>query len=252
MSTNLNALLDVSQQKSLKQIKADLHYFLIHELGECDYRNRALDVLRTIVLLFDKTGQRDIPRSYSAAVNGIHVQTVTSATNFLESIGAFTVVRRFKQVNKYTFKHLDVLKAVLGLTVDYYTRCARLFNSKLDIKSKLVSKCSKTDRFSLNFKPNKGSEGKEICFSPLSGVYVPLELRPLNNTIEVSREDRTCLAGVKYNHLFPSDADRHYRAVADRRIAEAKEASAEYMRDSKEEVSQAHFDKFLRMLSLNK
>lgn len=199
LRTEYNGLKHISQQKS----KQDFLYNLINSFGGCDLRNRAFEVAKNQVSLHIRTGQTDIPRSYAALATGSHVQTVTRATNFLEEIGIYSVIRGFKRVNKYLFNHLDVLEYFFQLSVDSYNTYARLFNSKLNISNKLVSKSYSRSRFSINFKPEKGKEGEDICFSPKTGVYIPLELRPLDNTILISREDSASLVGVKYNYLFP-------------------------------------------------
>lgn len=189
-----------SQDKSTRIAKQNFRQSLIHNFSECDDRNRAYNVARSMVLLHSRTKQRDIPRSYSAASTSSHVQTVTRATNYLEEIGIFSVFRSYKRVNRYSFNHMDVLSEFFGLPESLNVMYARLFESKLNINTKLLGNSEQKSRFEIEMN-QKGESEKEIFpKSRFGGCYVPPELRPWNNTIEVSWADRASLVGVEYNN----------------------------------------------------
>jgi len=78
-----------------------------------------------------------------------------------------------------------------------------LIDLKLNVNSSTKSIENKNQDFSFNKGSKKEDLGKKIVFSPITGFYCPLELRPLDGTIEIAYADSSQSIGTSIGNLFP-------------------------------------------------
>lgn len=182
-------------------------------------------VLQAITWYKIKLGFRGISRSAIARFAKCHVDTVSEINLRLEKAGIFQIERAFKVINTYRSQFWKELEAIYEYGPKCWLSSTSLFTSKLYIKSKFVSNSKLPSIFSYENLTKKVSEVGKVCFSKLTGLYIPLELRPLNSTIEISYSDASSLIGKKYNYLFPDyeKLERQAEARAKNRASDSRE-----------------------------
>jgi len=160
-------------------------------------------VIQGVTWYMFKLKTKFISRSALARFANCHKDTVSEINMRLEAAGIFQIEREYKQVNGYSTSLLKVLAIIFG----YSPKCWLSSTSLIDQSSSYINNYLDIGNqkyvFSCNKVSNKGEEIGKVVFSPITGLYCPLELRPLNNTIEVSYADNIQSIGTSVGKLFP-------------------------------------------------
>lgn len=170
----------------------------------------------------------------------------------LESAGIFQIERGYKQINRYRTSLLKVLAIIFGYAPKCWLSSTSLLDLKLMYNHSNISIEKKNQGFETELRTKKGEDVGKIVFSPKTGFYCPLELRPFNNTIEIPYADSSQSIGVSTHHLFP-DYEKiaiyeAQKANADRLAKESLAISRELEPIYSRKHSQEQIDRFLKML----
>lgn len=170
----------------------------------------------------------------------------------LEAAGIFQIERGYKQINHYRTSFLKVLAIIFGYAPKCWLSSTSLLDLKLMYNHSNISMEKKNQVFETELRSKKGEDVGKIVFSPITGFYCPLELRPYHNTIEIPYADSSQSIGVSINYLFP-DYEKiaiyeSQKANAERLARESLAIAREFHARNKEIHSQEQIDRFLKML----
>lgn len=239
------------QENSYSNTTQDQYFRLSSYLLE-NSKGDLYKVLQSITWYMFKLKAKCIARSAIARFAKCHIDTVSEINMRLEAAGIFQIERGYKKINAYQTSFLKVLAMVF----DYAPKC--WLSSTFLLDESYINKYSnksienKNQVFDNKLSSKKGEEVGKIVFSPITGFYCPLELRPFNNTIEVSYADNVESIGRSVNNLFP---DFEKIAIYEAQLANANRLAKESLELAKElepiykkKYSQEQIDRFLKML----
>lgn len=203
-----------STSQSVQSLYYNVSSFLLNNSKGDLYK-----VLQGLTWFQYKLGAKSISRSALARFAKCHKDTVSEINMRLEEAGIFQIERGYKQINRYRTSLLKVLAIIFGYASKCWLSSTSLLDLKLMYNHSNISMEKKNQVFKTEQVSKKGEYVGKIVFSPKTGFYCPLELRPFNGTIEIPYADSSQSIGRSINYLFPD-----YEKIA---IYEAQKANAD-------------------------